>query len=139
MRNRRRLLTEGMDFLKKAADSAPDELNIKFNYALANFLTGNYQDAAVGLRSMIAARPNDGDSYYVLAKTLTALNDPTAADVDNQARRLLTMANRYANLEKEWQKSKTVNEIGLRVEQPQRKDFVSVILSHERRRRLRRR
>ena len=123
------LLTEGLDFLKKAADSAPDELNIKFNFALANFLTGNYQDAAVGLRSMIAARPNDGDSYYLLAKTLDALKDPTAADVDNQARRLLTTANRYANLEKEWQKTKTVNDIGLRVEQPARKDFVSVILS----------
>jgi len=39
------------------------------------------------------------------------------------------MGNRYANLEKEWQKAKTVNDIGLRVEQPARKDFVSVILS----------
>ena len=125
------LLTEGMDFLKKAADSAPDELNIKFNYALGNFLSGNYQDAAAGFKSMIAARPNDGDSYFLLAKTLAALNDPTAADVDNQARRLLTLGNRYANLEKEWQKSKSVNDIGLRVEQPARKDFVSVILSQK--------
>jgi tetratricopeptide (TPR) repeat protein len=125
------LLTEGLDFLKKAADSAPDELNIKFNYALANFLTGNYQDAAAGLKSMIATRPNDGDSYYLLAKALGSLNDPTAPDVDNQARRLLTLGNRYANLEKEWLKSKTVSGIGLRVEQPARKDFVSVILSQQ--------
>jgi len=123
------LLTEGLDYLKKAAESAPDELNIKFNYALANFLSGNYAETVVGLRSMIAARPNDGDSFYLLAKALDALKDPTAADVDNQARRLLTMGNRYANLEKEWQKAKTVNDIGLRVEQPARKDFVSVILS----------
>src|SRR3954471_12307237 len=49
------LLTEGLAYLKKAADSAPDELNIKFNYALANFISGNYQDAAAGLKSMIAA------------------------------------------------------------------------------------
>jgi tetratricopeptide (TPR) repeat protein len=125
------LLTEGLDYLKKAADSAPDELNIKFNYALANFISGNYQDAAFALKSMIAARPMDGDSYYLLAKALDVLKDPTAADVDNQARRLLTMGNRYANLEKEWQKTKTVNEIGLRVEQPARKDFVSVILSQQ--------
>jgi tetratricopeptide (TPR) repeat protein len=123
------LLTEGLDFLKKASESAPDELNIKFNYALANFLNGGYEEAAVGFRSMIAARPTDGDSYYLLAKALDALKDPTAADVDNQARRLLTVANRYANLEKEWQKTKTVNDITLRVEQPARKDFVSVILS----------
>lgn len=123
------LLNEGLEFLKKAADSAPDELNIKFNYALANFLSGNFQDAVAGLRSMIAARPADGDSYYLLAKALDALKDPTAADVDNQARRLLTVGNRYANLEKEWLKSKTVTDIGLRVEQPARKDFVSVVLS----------
>jgi tetratricopeptide (TPR) repeat protein/TolB-like protein len=123
------LLTEGLDFLKKAADSAPDELNIKFNYALANFLAGNFPDAATGLKAMIAVRPSDGDSYYLLAKTLDVLKDPTAADVDNQARRLLTTANRYANLEKEWQKTKSVNDIALRVEQPARKDFVSVILS----------
>jgi len=123
------LLTEGLDFLKKASDSAPDELNIKFNYALANFLAGNYQDAVTGFKAMIAARPADGDSYYLLAKALDALKDPIAADVDNQARRLLTVANRYANLEKEWQKTKSVNDIALRVEQPARKDFVSVILS----------
>jgi tetratricopeptide (TPR) repeat protein len=123
------LLTEGSEFLKKASDSAPDELTIKFNYALANFIAGNYQDAVPGFKAMIAARPADGDSYYLLAKSLDALKDPTAADVDNQARRLLTVANRYANLEKEWQKSKSVNDIALRVEQPARKDFVSVILS----------
>src|SRR5206468_6185607 len=100
-----------------------DELNIKFNYAAANFLTGNYADAIAGLRSLIAARPNDGDAYYLLAKALNEQKDPTAVDVDNQARRLLTIGNRYANLEKEWLKSKTVNDIGLRVEQPARKDF----------------
>ena len=123
------LLSEGLDYLKKASDSAPDELNIKFNYALANFLQGNYPEASTALKAMIAARPSDGDSYYLLSKTLSAMNDATATDVDNQARRLLTIGNRYANLEKEWLKSKTVNDISLRVEQPARKDFVSVILS----------
>jgi tetratricopeptide (TPR) repeat protein len=123
------LLTEGLDLLKKAADSAPNELNIRFNYALAMFLSGNYPEAVAGLKAMIAARPTDGDSYYLLAKALDALKDPTAADVDNQARRLLTFGNRYATLEKEWLRSKTVGDIGLRVEQPARKDFVSVILS----------
>lgn len=125
------LLTEGLDLLKKAAESAPDELNIRFNYAVANFLSGNYPETVTGLRSLIASRPNDGDAYYLLAKALDAMKDPTAVDVDNQARRLLTAGNRYANLEKEWLKTKTVSEIGLRVEQPARKDFVSVILSQK--------
>ena len=125
------LLTEGTDFLKQAAESAPDDPNVRFNYAVANFLSGNYRDAATGLRSEIAANPRDGEAYYLLAKSLNTLKDPTAADMDNQARRFLTDNNRYANLEKEWQKSQTVSEIGLRVEQPARKDFVSVILSRK--------
>jgi tetratricopeptide (TPR) repeat protein len=125
------LLTEGMDLLKKASDSAPDELNIRFNYALANYLTGNYPEAAASLKAFIATKPGDGDANYLLSKTLTQLGDPTATQYDNEARKLLTVGNRYANLEKEWLKTKTVNDIGLRVEQPARKDFVSVVLSRK--------
>src|SRR3982751_4448632 len=47
------LLTEGQELLKKAADSAPDELNIRFNYALANYLSGNYPEAAASLKSFL--------------------------------------------------------------------------------------
>lgn len=125
------LLTEGLDLLKKAADSAPDELNIRFNYALANYLSGNYPEAATTLKAFITSKPGDGDANYLLSKTLTQLGDPTASQYDNEARKLLTAGNRYANLEKEWLKSKTVNEVGLRVEQPARKDFVSVVLSRK--------
>ena len=125
------LLTEGTDFLKKAADSTPDDMNVRFNYATALFLSGNFQDAATHLRSEIAANPRDGEAYYLLAKSLSTLKDPTEADMDNQARRFLTDSNRYANLEKEWQKSQSVNEIALRVPQPARKDFVAVIMSRK--------
>jgi tetratricopeptide (TPR) repeat protein len=125
------LLNEGTEFLKKAADSAADDTNVRFNYATALFLAGNYVDAADQLRSEIAANPRDGEAYYLLAKTLAALKDPAAGDMDNQARRFLTDGNRYANLEKEWQRSQTVNEIGLRVPQPVRKDFVAVIMSRK--------
>jgi len=67
----------------------------------------------------------------MLAKSLDALKDPGATDVDNQARRFLTDGNRYATLEKEWQRSKTVPDINLRVQQPPRKDFVAVVLSRK--------
>src|SRR5690606_4100013 len=50
-------------------------------------------------------------------------------DVDNQARTFLAAGNRYANLEKEWLRAKTIADIALRVETPQRRDFVSVVLS----------
>jgi len=122
------LLNEGMDLLKKAAESAPEDVNVRFNYGVAAFLSGNYPESALQIRPVIAANPRDGESYYLLSKALDAVKDPAAASVDNQARTYLTLNNRYANLEKEWQKSKSIGDVSLRVEQPQRKDFVSVIL-----------
>jgi tetratricopeptide (TPR) repeat protein len=126
------LLTEGIDLLKKAAESAPDAATLRFNYGLALFLNENYPEAAAEFRAVLAANPKDGEAYYLLAKTLDALKDATAPAVDSQARTFLTAGNRYANLEKEWMKSKTVSDVPLRVEQPQRKDFVSVVLSSRR-------
>jgi Flp pilus assembly protein TadD len=123
------LLTEGLDFLKKAADSAADDQNVKFNYALATFLNGGYSEAAVNLRSILSARPSDGEVSYLLAKSLGEIKDAAAQESDDQARRLLTINNRYANLEKEWQRSRTVSAINLRVDQPLRQDFVSVVLN----------
>lgn len=123
------LLTEGLDLLKTAAESAPNDASVRFNYALALFIRGDMPEAAQQLRPVVAANQRDGDAFYVLAKALAAQNDPNASVVDNQARTNLTVGNRYANLEKEWAKSKTISEVPLRVEQPQRKDFVSVVLS----------
>lgn len=123
------LLTEGLDLLKKASESAPDDANVRFNYGLALFLHGDLPEAAAQFKALIAANPRDGESYYVLSKALSAQNDPTSTAVDNQARTFLTVANRYATLEKEWAKTKTIQDVSLRVEQPQRKDFVSVVLS----------
>lgn len=123
------LMKEGLDLLKKANESSPDDVNIKFNYGIALLLDGHLPEAAEQLRGVIAARPNDGDAYYLLAKALGGQNDPTAAAVDNQARTYLTAGNRYANLEKEWSRSKTFSDIEMRVEQPKRRDFLSVVLS----------
>lgn len=123
------LLNEGLDLLKKASESSPEDVNIKFNYGIALYLAGRLPEAAEQLRGVIAAKPTDGDGYYVLSKALAGQNDPTSTAVDNQARTYLTVSNRYANLEKEWTKSKSFPEIAMRVEQPQRRDFLSVVLS----------
>ncbi len=125
------LLNEGLELLKKAAESAPDDANVRFNYGIALFFSGNFPDAAAEIRPILTINPADGESNYLLAKTLDTLKDPAAAAVDTQARTYLTASNRYANLEKEWLKSKTITDIKLRVEQPQRKDFVSVVLSRK--------
>ncbi len=123
------LLNEGIGLLKKASESAPENADIRFNYAMALFRMNNLTDAAEQLRQAIAVNPRDGEAYYILAKSLDSLKEPTAVDMDDQARRFLTANNRYANLEKEWLQSKTVGDIPLRVEQPARRDFVSVVFS----------
>jgi tetratricopeptide (TPR) repeat protein len=125
------LLNEGMVLLKKASDSAPDDANVRFNYATTLFLNGNIPDAARELRSSIVANPRDGEAYFVLSKALDSLKDPTLPDITNQAQRFLTENNRYAKLETEWQKSKSFPDIPLRVNQPARKDFVAVVLSRK--------
>ncbi len=125
------LLTEGIELLKKASDSAPEDSNIRFNYALALFLNSQTIEAADQLRSAIASNARDGEAYYVLAKALETLKDSTAVDVMNQSQRFLTDSNRFAKLETEWQKTKSIPDITLRVNQPARKDFVAVVLSRK--------
>ena len=122
------LLGEGIDYLKKASDSATDETNPKFNYALSLFLKNKYKEAVEILRPILVSNPRDGESYFLLAKGLKQTGDETAEDIDNQARRFLTVGNRYANLEKDWEDGHSLKNISLRVEQPTRKDFVSVVL-----------
>lgn len=125
------MLAEGVSLLKKAAESEPNNDNIRFNYGAALFISGDMAEAVKSLKAAIAANANDGDAYFLLAKALEQLKDPLAASADNQARQKLTTNNRYASLQKEWEKSKTVDDIPLRVEQPSRKDFVAVILSRK--------
>ena len=123
------LLKEGTELLAKASESAPDDVSILFNLGVATFVSGELTDAAPILRNVIAKRPTDGEAHYLLAKALEGMNDPGKTEADNQARKDLSAGNRYATLEAEWSRSKSVNGIPLRVEQPQRRDFVSVVLS----------
>jgi len=126
--NAAKLLSEGIDLLKKALDSSPDDPSVRFNYSYALFQNAQYPEAAQELRPILANNPRDGESYFLLAKSLESLKDTTAADFDNQARRFLTEGDRYAKLQTEWTRSRTTETIGLRVVQPPRKDFVGVIL-----------
>ena len=126
--NADKLMQEGLEFLRKAAESSGEESNAKFNYGLALYLNNDFADSAKQLRPVLAGNPRDGEAYFLLAKTLEKTGDTTAADFDNQARRFLTAKpNDYAKLETDWKTGKT-DGISLRVEQPARKDFVSVVL-----------
>lgn len=121
-------LKQGIELLKKASDSAPEEANVRFNYGVALFLNTSYADAAQQLRPVLATNPKDGESYFLLAKALEVLQDGAATDFDNQARRFLTEGDRYAKMQTEWTRSRTTETVGLRVSIPPRKDFVGVIL-----------
>lgn len=122
------LLKEGIELLKKASESAPDEIALRFNYGFALFLNNDYKEAAEQLRSTIVINPRDGESYFLLAKALESLKDQTATYIDNQAKQNLVTENKYAKLQIEWQNSRSVSSINVRVQQPPRKDFVSVVL-----------
>lgn len=120
------LLKDALDFLQKAAESAPEENAPRFNYGLALFLNNSYKDAAEQFRPILARNPQDGEAYYLLSKSLQKLGDATtAADFDNQARRFLA---NYAKVETDWQKTNAPDNITLRVQQPPRRDFQSVVL-----------
>lgn len=118
-------LNQGVEFLKKASESDPDDPESLFNYSIGLFLSNNYTETVKQVRPVLAINPRDGEAYYLLAKALEKNNDPTAGDFDNQSRRFLS---NYAKLETDWQKSKTIEGISLRVVQPPRRDFVGVIL-----------
>jgi tetratricopeptide (TPR) repeat protein len=127
--NADKLMLEGIEFLKKAAESSTDESHAKFNYGLALFLNDNFAEAAKQFLAIAEKNQRDGEIYFLLAKSFEKTGDATkAADADDKARRFLTDSNRYAKLEIDWKAAKT-DGINLRVEQPARKDFVSVVLT----------
>lgn len=126
------MVNDAVELLKRASESAPDDANIRFNYATALFIAGNMAEAAAHLRTAIAGNPRDGDAYFMLAKALQSVSDPLATQIDTDAHKYLVNNNRYATLQTEWDKTKTVNAIPMRVSQPQRKDFLAVILTRKR-------
>lgn len=122
-----KFMADGLAFLRKAAASTEDDTSSKFNYGLGLMLQEDYKAAAESMRPVLAGNPRDGEAHFLLAKCLEKLGDPVSVDFDNQARRFLTTGNRYAALESDWKKN-SLDGVPLRVSQPTRKEFVSVIL-----------
>ncbi|HJU53570.1 MAG TPA: tetratricopeptide repeat protein [Pyrinomonadaceae bacterium] len=120
-KERTEMLAQGTRFLKRAADSSSaDDSIVRFNYAYALFLAGKYAEAAEQLRPIIAADPRDGQSYFLLAKSLeqTGQTDQATA-ADDQARRFLPS---YARWQTEWQKSQTTSNVAVRLRPFNRSD-----------------
>ena len=120
---RTRLLTQGTSFLARAAESAPDDRMVHFNYAYALFLSGKFAEAADQLRPVITSDQQDGPAYFLFAKALAKDGKAeAAAAADNQARRYLQTA--YAKWETEWQKSQTTSGVSLRMRDVLNRDDV---------------
>ncbi len=120
---RARLLTQGISFLARASESAPDDPMVHFNYAFALFLSGKFEEAAQQLRSVVTADQQDGYAYFLFAKALakTGKAEPATA-ADNQARRYMQSA--YAKWETEWEKSQTITGLNLRLRDVLNRDEV---------------
>ncbi len=120
---RARLLAQGASFLARAAESSPDDPFVHFNYALALFLSGKYAEAADQLKPVITADPQDGQAYFLYAKSLEKTGKVEIANAsDDQARRYLP---NYAKWQTEWQKSQTVNGVSLRMRAVLNRDDIS--------------
>ena len=111
---RNRLLAQGISFLSRAAESAPEDPMVHFNYAYALFLTGKFDEAAEQLRPVITTDQRDGYAYFLFSKALAKTGKTEAATAaDNQARRWMQSA--YAKWETEWEKSQSTSGVGLRL------------------------
>ncbi|HET9479688.1 MAG TPA: tetratricopeptide repeat protein [Pyrinomonadaceae bacterium] len=111
---RTRLLKQASEFLARAAESAPNDQMVHFNYGYALFLSGKYGEAAEHFRPVITADQRDGQAYFLFAKSLAKTGKiEAAAAADDQARRYLQSA--YAKWETEWQKSQTTKNVTLRM------------------------
>ena len=123
---RKRLLAQGTSFLARAAESAPDDQMVHFNYAFALFLGGKYAEVAEQLRPVITADPRDGQAYFLFAKALEKIGKTEAATAaDDQARHYLQ---NYAKWQTEWQKSQTTNNLALRMRDVLNRDDVSDLM-----------
>ena len=109
-----RLLTQGTSFLSQAAKSSPEDQMVLFNYGYALFLSGKFSEAADQLRVVITRDQQDGQAYFLFAKSLVKIGKTEAANAaDDQARRYLQTA--YAKWETEWQKSQNTSAVNLRL------------------------
>jgi tetratricopeptide (TPR) repeat protein len=110
---RDRLLQQGLSLLARAADSAPDDPTVRFNYAYALFLSGKFAEAADQLRAVIKIGRGDGEAYFLFAKSLERMGRAAeATTADNEARRYLQT---YAKWQTEWQSSQTAKAVSLRL------------------------
>lgn len=107
------LLKQAVNILGRAAESAPEDAMVRFNYASALMQAGDYAKAAEQLRAVVEQNPRDAEAIFLFAKSLEKAGQAEAAAAnDNEARKLFPG---YAEAQVEWQDKQTAKRIGLRL------------------------
>jgi len=120
---RTKLLAQGVNLLARAAESAPEDPTVQFNYGYGLLLTEKNAEASEQLQKVIAMDQRDGQAYFILGKALERANRAEAAvAADNNARRYLGS---YAKWQTEWQKSQSTPGLTLRVREVLNQDDIS--------------
>jgi predicted Zn-dependent protease len=110
---RETLVKQATGYLSRAVESEPDDPMVRFNYAYALMLSGNYAKAAEQLKEVVKQNPKDPEALFLLAKSEEKAGQADAAAAsDNEARKLYAG---YGRAQVEWEKSQTAPLIGLRL------------------------
>ncbi|HLM56946.1 MAG TPA: tetratricopeptide repeat protein [Pyrinomonadaceae bacterium] len=110
---RESLIKQATGVLSRAADSAPDDPMVRFNYGYALMLAGKHAEAAEQFREVVKINPRDPQAVFLLAKMQEKAGqaEPAAAN-DNEARKIYQ---EYAKAQTEWMQSQTASLIGVRM------------------------
>ena len=110
---RETLVKQATGYLSRAVESEPDDPMVRFNYAYALMLSGNYAKAAEQLKEVVKQNPKDPEALFLLAKSEEKAGQADAAAAsDNEARKLYPG---YGRAQVEWEKSQSAPLIGLRL------------------------
>lgn len=100
---RQELLARGLQLLERGAFYSTDA-TVQFNYAYGLMLNGNFDQAVIEWRKVLAVSNNDGMAQFLYAKTLAQSTQKDLADLaDEKARQQLS--GEYARWQQAWEQS----------------------------------
>ncbi len=120
------LLKQATGILSRAAESSPEDTDVRFNYAYALILSGKNAEAVEQLREVVKLKPRDPEGLFLFAKMLEKTGQADAAKVnDEEARRYF---NNYAKAQVEWQERQTTSLVPLRLRPDfNRADYIAAV------------
>ena len=124
------LLKQATNVLSRAAESAPEDPMVRYNYAYALMISGKFAEAAEQLREVVKQNPRDPEALFLLAKSLERAGQAeTAKANDDDARRYYL---NYAKAQVEWQERQTISLVPVRLRGDfNRADLIAAINEEE--------